>query len=102
MSETLPEVGWHVFARELYLTTSIVEITIDYRKRAVIVEVICKVLSFDGVWCALIWAGERVAFAQWPVVVNHILECRCVLSAVATAERPLGTFLPLMVGEHVS
>ena len=94
----LLDMGWHVFTRELCFATSMVELTVDDRKGTVFVQVLLEVLPLDGMWCAVVGTGKRVAFALWPVVAGHIMKCGLVLLAVVAAVRSLKTLLSLMVG----
>ena len=66
-------------------TTSVVEVTVDCREGTFFIDMAIKMLSLR-IHPTLIWAGNRVAFAHGPVVLDHVFVGRLILTAVVTAE----------------
>ena len=75
---------------QLDLTTSIVEVTVDYCEGAVFAHMILEVLTL---WTCptIIWAGDWVECTNWPVLTSDVIEIGFVVVTIFTAKGTLKT-----------
>ena len=81
--------------RELHLTASIVEVTLDHREGTVFADVMLEVLTHRAC-LTLIWAGHWVNGTNWPVFARNVFEASLIDATVFTAEGSFNTLRDLM------
>ena len=84
--------------RELYLTTSIVEVTVDYCEGADFAHVMLEVLTLR-IHPTLVRARHWAKPANWPVFGRYIFEISCIVAAVVTAEGTSDALFDLVGGD---
>ena len=100
-SQTFDEVGWHALARELHLTASIVEITVDYCEGAIFAGVLLEVLTL---WVdpTIVRTGHRMKSAHRPVLSDYFYIGRQVTPTVVAVKGSLVAIAYLVITDTVT
>ena len=98
MCDGVFHVLWHVFARQLHLTASVVERAGDFRERIIIFQMTLDVLSLKWITSTYVGAHNWILGTLEIVILGHIFESGFMDLAVAARVGSLHAVFHLMNG----